>query len=63
VLNRPEPNDLAHIPEADTDLEIETGKPSNTEIYKAITFLKNNNAPGNDNEEVVVEQWSKIFGN
>ena len=48
VLNRPEPIELAHIPEADTDFEIETGEPSKAEIYKAITALKNNKAPGND---------------
>ncbi|XP_062566445.1 uncharacterized protein LOC134228767 [Saccostrea cucullata] len=48
VLNRQEPNELAHIPEADTDSEIETEEPSKAEIFKAITALKNNKAPGND---------------
>lgn len=32
VLNCPEPNEQAHIPEADTDLEIDTEEPSKTEI-------------------------------
>ncbi|XP_061171309.1 uncharacterized protein LOC133180881 [Saccostrea echinata] len=49
VLKCPEPNELAHIQEADIDLEIETEEPSKAEIHKAITTtLKNNKAPGND---------------
>ena len=47
-MNRPKPNELTHIPEADTDLEIETEVPSKAEILKAITALENNKAPGND---------------
>jgi hypothetical protein len=39
VLNRREPNDLANILEADTDLEIETDVP-----FKAEISLKNNKA-------------------
>ena len=48
MLNCPDPNDLANIMESDTDLEIETEVPSKAEICKAISSLKNNKAPGND---------------
>ena len=36
VLNRPEPTEVAEIPEAETDLEINTEKPSKIEIIKAL---------------------------
>lgn len=48
VLNCPEPNEQAHILEADTYLEIDTEEPSKTEIYKDIASLKNNKAPRDD---------------
>lgn len=40
VLNRPEPNEQAHILKADTDLEIDTKGPLKTDICKAIALLQ-----------------------
>ena len=48
VLNRPEPTEIAEIPEAETDLAMNTEIPSNIEIIKAIMSLINNKASGND---------------
>ena len=47
-LNRKDPDELAIIPEASVDLEIDTDPPSKPEIQKAIKSLKNKKAPGTD---------------
>jgi hypothetical protein len=47
-LNRKDPDELAIIPEASVDLEIDTDPPSKLEIQKAIKSLKNKKAPGTD---------------
>ena len=48
VLNRPDPETTADIPEAEDDLDICTEVPSKEEIQEAIKSLMNNKAPGND---------------
>jgi hypothetical protein len=45
VLNRKQTNELAIIPEAPMDLEIDTDPHSKLEIQKAIKSLKNKKAP------------------
>lgn len=47
-MNRPEPNDIAHILEADNDLVIDTNEPWKTETCKVIASPKNNKAPEDD---------------
>jgi hypothetical protein len=44
--NRKDPDELAIIPEAPIDLEIDTDPPSKLEIQKAIKDLKNKKVPG-----------------
>jgi hypothetical protein len=46
--NRKDLDELAIIPEAHVDLEIDTDRPSKLEIQKAIKSLKNKKAPGTD---------------
>ena len=48
VLNWKDPGELAIIPEAPTDLGIDTDRPAKLEIQKAIKSLKNKKAPGID---------------
>ena len=47
ILNRPAPEEETEIPEAEEDLSIETGPPSE-EIIAAIKSLKNRKAPDKD---------------
>ena len=49
VLNRPSPEEVADIPEAAEDLEINTDQPTKEEIIAAIKTLKNGKSPGQDN--------------
>ena len=48
VLNQKDPDELAIIPEASVDLEIDTDPPSKLEIQKDIKSLKNKKTPGTD---------------
>ena len=49
ILNRPAPDEMADIPEAVEDLDIDTTSPTKEEIIRAIRLLKNGKAPGQDN--------------
>ena len=48
VLNRPAPDEQDNIPEAETDLDIDTSDIRVEEVTKAIKRLKNNKTPGMD---------------
>ena len=48
LLNRPRPSNAPNIPEAGTDLPINTDNPTREEIRAAIKKLKNNKAAGPD---------------
>ena len=48
ILNRPNPPELADIPEAADDLDINLGDITLSEVKDAIKMLKNNKAPGED---------------
>ena len=48
ILNRPEPENTASIPDATRDIDIETEPPSIQEIKKAIKEMKNGKAPEAD---------------
>lgn len=49
VLNRPPPQAMAEIEEAETDLDVNTAPPTIDEIKGAVKALKNGKAPGTDN--------------
>ena len=48
VLNTPPPEEEPDIPEAEEDLDVDTGPPKKEEIIAAIKSLQNHKAPGKD---------------
>ena len=49
VLNRPPPLTEADVPEAETDLDVNTDPPRKEEIIAAIKSLENGKSPRQDN--------------
>ena len=54
VLNRPPPPTEADVPEAETDLDVNTDPPRKEEIIAAIKSLENGKSPGQDNPSAEV---------
>lgn len=48
ILNRPDPENEADIPEAETDLEIDTDAPSEEEVTRSIAAMRSGRAGGID---------------
>ena len=47
-MNRSEPTETAHIPEAEEDVDVNTDQPTLEEVNMAIKVMKNGKAPGFD---------------